>query len=100
MKRSLKTIGVMAAMSAVTFALDPSDLFTSGTGVCKVMGLFPYGGAIAMTVGGTMAAYNYMSHDMEAKQRGKAIMEGLIVGGAIILILPMLVSFFTGASVC
>jgi len=100
LKRSVKAIGTMVAMSAVTFALDPGDIFVPGTGICKVLGIFPYGGAIAMTVGGSMAAYNYMSHDIKAKEEGKAIMEGLIVGGAIILVLPLLVSFFTGLSVC
>jgi hypothetical protein len=90
----------MAAMTAVTFALDPGDIFVPGTGVCKVLGLLPYGGAISMTVGGSIAAFNFMSHEMEAKQNGKSMMEGLVIGGAILLVLPMLVSFFTGASVC
>jgi hypothetical protein len=96
----LRAVVMLAAMSAIVFALSPSDLFASGSGICKVLGLLPYGGAVVMTVGGSMAAYNYMSHDAEAKQKGKAIMEGLIIGGAILLVLPMLVSFFTGTSVC
>ena len=53
-----------------------------------------------MVVGGTMAGINYMSHDQESKQRGKALIEGLIVGGTIFLVLPLLVSFFTGMSLC
>ena len=102
LKRSVKTIGVMAAMSALAFAADltAADLFAPGTGVCKVLGILPYGGGVAMVVGGTMAGISYMSHDQESKQKGKALVEGLIVGGTIFLVLPMLVSFFTGMSVC
>jgi len=102
LKRSVKGIGLLAAMSAVAFAADltAADLFAPGTGICKVLGLLPYGGGVSMVVGGTMAGINYMSHDQEAKQQGKALMEGLIVGGTILLVLPMLVSFFTGMSVC
>lgn len=102
LSRSVKTFGVMAVMSAVAFAADvtAADLFAPGTGVCKVLGLLPYGGGVAMVIGGTMAGINYMSHEQEAKQNGKALMEGLIVGGTIFLVLPMLVSFFTGMSIC
>ncbi len=102
LKRSVKGIGLLAAMSAVAFAADltAADLFAPGTGICKALGLLPYGGGVAMVVGGTMAGINYMSHDQEAKQNGKALMEGLLVGGTVLLVLPMLVSFFTGMSVC
>lgn len=102
LKRSVKAIGLLAAMSAVAFAqtMTAADLFAPGAGICKVLGLLPYGGGVAMVIGGTMAGINYMSHDQESKQRGKALMEGLIVGGTIFLVLPMLVGFFTGMSVC
>jgi len=102
LRRSVKAIGLLAAMSTVAFAqtMTAADLFAPGTGVCKVLGILPYGGGIAMVVGGTMAGINYMSHDQESKQQGKALMEGLIVGGTIFLVLPMLVSFFTGMSIC
>jgi len=100
-KPLLKGSAIMLSMTALSFAAGTaSELFAPGTGVCKMLGLLPYAGVVAMTVGGTMAGISYMSHDQESKHKAKTGIEGLIVGGGLLLILPAIVGFFFSVAVC
>lgn len=97
----LKSSAIMLGMATLTFAAGTAaDIFAPGTGVCKILSLLPYGGVVAMTVGGTMAGINYMSHDQESKQKAKVGIEGLLIGGAVLLVLPSVIGFFMNVTVC
>lgn len=94
------SFAVLLVLVGLSFASTAADLFAGGSAICKLLSLLPYGGVLAMTVGGTMAGISYMSHDQESRFKAKSGIEGLVLGGALILILPTLIGFFFGMTVC
>jgi len=47
-----------------------------------------------------MAAFNYMKGDVESRQSAKIGLEGIVVGAAILLMIPFLVQYIFGFTVC
>ena len=109
-KKTVKQIGKQALKAALfgtllagfSFAANvtASQLVSSGTPICSLMGLLPYGGGLLMMVGGSVAGYHYMKGDMESRQMAKMKVEGILVGAGLLLMMPLLVQFVMGFGIC
>jgi len=95
-----RVLALLGAMSALSFAADASDLISASSPVCKFVGLTPYAGGLLMLTAGSMAAFNYMKGDVESRQSAKIGLEGIVVGAAILLMIPFLVQYIFGFTVC
>lgn len=99
--KSLYAGAALASVSSVSFAADSAaGLIAAGSPVCSVLGILPVFGGVVATAGGFIAAYNYMSGDQESRHRAKTGIEGILIGAGLILLLPMLVQYLFGFSVC
>ena len=102
LKTILKTMGGAVVLAGVSFAANvtATDLISSGTPVCNILGLLPYGGGLLMMVGGSVAGYHYMKGDQESRQMAKMKLEGIMIGAGLLLLMPLLVQFVMGFSMC
>ena len=100
--RNLKSLFAGAALASLSFAenMTASQLIAAGSPVCGVLGLLPIFGGVVATTGAFMAAYHFMGGDQESRQKAKVGIEGILVGAGLILLIPMLVSYLFGFSVC
>ena len=99
---NVKSAGIAAALAGLAFAGNVSavELISAGSPVCNVLGLLPYGGGVLFLAGGSVAAYHYMRGDTESRQAAKFRLEGLLLGGALLLLMPLLVQYVLGFAVC
>ena len=77
-----------------------AELVADGSPICKILSFLPIVGGVLATTGGFMAAYNYMSQGQESKMKATAGIEGIIIGGGLILLVPMIVGYLFGFEVC
>ena len=89
-----------ALLGGLSFATTAADFISPASPICKLIGLLPYAGGLMMLSAGSMAAYGFMRGDVESRQGAKVGLEGIVIGAGMLLLVPMMVQYIFGFTVC